>query len=212
LGRLRSAATTATATTPGTDATRFATVVAKPLDNIFTDLGDRIEKRRRTFTSWFTDKEFTDLAGFATKLRTQGDPVSKYVYQHLSQKTQQLLTGTADSNLGRALSDDLNVLLERELAARKRIADKEAEKAAVDQAIADGEASSRQREKRRRRSSGDAARSPASRASAVSATRAAGGSCVVLVEGELGIGKTRLCEEFLRRVERESNARISVLA
>ena len=36
-----------------------------------------------------------------------------------------------------------------------------------------------------------------------------GSSCVVLVEGELGIGKTRLCEEFLRRVERESGTRIT---
>jgi tetratricopeptide (TPR) repeat protein len=125
----------------------WANFFAKPLDNYFTDLGDRIEKRRRTFTSWFTDKEFTDVAGFATKLRNQGDPVSKYLYQNLSAKTQQLLAGPADSNLGRALSTDLNALLERELVVRKRITEKEAEKAAVDQEIADGEASSRQRDR-----------------------------------------------------------------
>ncbi len=40
-------------------------------------------------------------------------------------------------------------------------------------------------------------------------TASEGGCCVVLVEGELGIGKTRLCEEFLRRVERESGTRIT---
>lgn len=34
-----------------------------------------------------------------------------------------------------------------------------------------------------------------------------GSSCVISVEGELGIGKTRLCDEFLRWLERESGER-----
>ena len=55
--------------------------MAEPLDDIFEGLGDRIEKRRRTFTSWFTEKEFTDLPGFVIKLGAHADP-----YQNTSSK------------------------------------------------------------------------------------------------------------------------------
>ena len=66
-----------------------------PLDRFFTALGARVEKRRRTYTSWFADKDFVDLPAFAAKLRPgpQQDPLSKYLYDNLSPKTQQLLAG-----------------------------------------------------------------------------------------------------------------------
>ena len=41
----------------------------EPLDRFFTELGARVEKRRRTYTSWFTEETFTDLDAFAARLR-----------------------------------------------------------------------------------------------------------------------------------------------
>ena len=40
-----------------------------PLDRFFERLGDRVERRRRTYTSWFAAKDFTDLPAFAARLR-----------------------------------------------------------------------------------------------------------------------------------------------
>jgi len=115
----------------------FARAV-KPLDDIFIGLGDRIEKRRRTFTSWFRDSDYLDLPGFARKLRDQQDPLSKYLYESLSPDTQKLLSGGDQKALKDALTRDLNRLLERELKIRKQIASKTAEKYAVDQEILSG--------------------------------------------------------------------------
>src|SRR5438445_5985341 len=56
---------------------------AVPLDGLLSGLGERIEKRRRTCTSWFTDKDFIDLPAFTAKLQPdpQQDPLSKYLYE-----------------------------------------------------------------------------------------------------------------------------------
>src|SRR5579863_4006740 len=62
--------------------TNFLARLVSPLDTLFESNGDRVEKRRRTYTSWFTDKDFLDLPAFAAKLRpgpTQ-DAVSKFIY------------------------------------------------------------------------------------------------------------------------------------
>ena len=61
-----------------------------PLDRFFTGLGAQVEKRRRTYTSWFADKDFVDLPALAARLRSgpQQDPLSKYLYDNLSPKTQ----------------------------------------------------------------------------------------------------------------------------
>lgn len=129
--------------------TNFLAKSVMPLDDFFTGLGDRIEKRRRTFTSWFKPDHFTDLAGFAAKLRPhpEQDPLSKYLYDNLSSNTRQLLAGKADQKvLGRALSDDLNLLLERELKVKQQINARRGEKAAIEQEITGGEESPAKRQ------------------------------------------------------------------
>ena len=121
-----------------------------PLDRFFTAMGARVEKRRRTYTSWFADKDFTDLPAFAAKLRPspQQDPLSKYLYNNLRPQTQQLLSSQDNpARLRRALAEDLNPLLERELKIKERLKDKKQAKDAVDQEIADGSTSDRLRKK-----------------------------------------------------------------
>jgi len=124
-----------------------------PLDWAFTALGDRIEKRRRTYTSWLADRDFVDLPAFAARLRPgpQQDPVSKYLYENLSPATQHLLDAPgAEASLRRNLARDLNGLLERELKLKRRARDLQQEKAAVDQELADGSTSKRLRRKQER--------------------------------------------------------------
>ncbi len=122
--------------------------MVSPLDTFFTKLGDRVEKRRRTFTSWFADKDFTDLPGFATKLRQQQDPLSKYLFENLAPETQQLLSGKGDEPLlRRSLAKDLNRLLEKELDVKQLIAGKTAEKYALDQDLASGSTSEKKRQR-----------------------------------------------------------------
>ena len=121
-----------------------------PLDQFFEALGAQVEKRRRTFTSWFSEKDFIDLPAFAAKLRPgpQQDPLSKYLYDNLSPKTRELLSGQGnEASLRRGLSRDLNALLERELKIKARLNAKKQEKDAVDQEIADGNSSERLRKK-----------------------------------------------------------------
>jgi tetratricopeptide (TPR) repeat protein len=113
-------------------------------------LGARVEKRRRTYTSWFADKDFisqnetNSLPALAAKLRPgpQQDPLSKYLYENLSPQTQQLLSAPGDpARLRRSLAKDLNPLLERELKIKQQLKDKQQAKDAVDQEIADGNSS-----------------------------------------------------------------------
>ncbi len=121
----------------------FARAVS-PLDTIFENHGDQVEKRRRTFTSWFGDKDFLDFKGFVARLRPNADqdPVSKFLYDNLKPETRQLLAGQGNEAALRAgLAKDLNVLLERELVAKKNLAAKQQEKSEVDQKIADGSTS-----------------------------------------------------------------------
>jgi thioredoxin-like negative regulator of GroEL len=125
----------------------------EPLDRFFTKLGARVEKRRRTYTSWFTEKTFTDLDAFAARLRpgAQQDPLSKYLYDNLSPETQHLLTDQKNpEHLRTNLARDLNQLLERELQIKERLMAKKQEKEAVDQDIADGSTSEKLRREQER--------------------------------------------------------------
>jgi thioredoxin-like negative regulator of GroEL len=94
-----------------------------PLDRFFTGLGDRIEKRRRTYTSWFKESHFTNLPAFCERLRPgpRQDPLSKFLWENLSPETRSLVTSPTDSAaLRTALARDLNRVLEQELQARKK--------------------------------------------------------------------------------------------
>jgi hypothetical protein len=107
-----------------------------PLDTFFEARGARIERRWRTSTSLFTDKDFLNLSAFTGKLSSGQDPVSKWLYQNLAKETQELVAGGKDENRVReALAKDLNALLERELNQKELLAQKQSEKAEVDEKV-----------------------------------------------------------------------------
>ena len=84
------------------------------LDDIFENIGAKIEWRRRTGTSWFAEDQFKDAAKLAARLRPHEaqDELSKYLDGKLSQETQALVSGQTDNRtLARALARDFNRLL-----------------------------------------------------------------------------------------------------
>ncbi|HVV71711.1 MAG TPA: hypothetical protein VHI52_09460, partial [Verrucomicrobiae bacterium] len=89
-----------------------------PVDRFFTWLGERVEKRRRTSTSWFSERDFLDIRAFAARL-TPGpdqDAVSRFLYEHLSARTRELLLRPEDEQrLRSCLAEDLNRVLEQPL-------------------------------------------------------------------------------------------------
>jgi tetratricopeptide (TPR) repeat protein len=118
--------------------------MVSPLDTIFEGIGERVEKRRRTYTSWFTENDFTDFPAFAARLRPgpSQDAVSKFLFDNLSPTTQKRLTDNAsDTAVSHAVASDLNVLIDRELEVKKQIEARQQEKSAVEQRIADGNSS-----------------------------------------------------------------------
>ncbi len=127
--------------------TNFLAQMAEPLDTIFEGLGDRVEKRRRVGTSWFTEKDFLDFSAFTARLRNQQDAVSKFVYENLSAETKQALTGDSKS-LKNNLCKDLNRLMDRELQNKKLIEEKNARKSTLEQELADGSTSAKVRQER----------------------------------------------------------------
>jgi tetratricopeptide (TPR) repeat protein len=124
-----------------TSETNLLARAMEPVDRLFTRLGERIEKRRRTSTSWFTGTDFLDLPGLAARLcpGPRQDALSKFIFENLSPATRALLAGKADDALlrrapgappsggspslagkaddavlRRALARDLNRLLDRQ--------------------------------------------------------------------------------------------------
>ncbi len=123
-----------------------ARLAGQLLDKPFTALGDYIEKQRRAGSSFFKEKDF--IGDFASKLRDQGDPLSKYLYENLTPATQKLISDKADSqSVNRALAADLNVLLERELVLGKQLAEKRGEKLALEDEFMGSQPSERQTRK-----------------------------------------------------------------
>jgi thioredoxin-like negative regulator of GroEL len=99
--------------------TNFLARAVTPLDRFFTDFGARVEKQRRTFTSWFKEEDFT--TAFLVRLRNASsqteDAVSRFLYANVSPETQHDLASGDSPRVRRYLAEDLNKLLERELRA-----------------------------------------------------------------------------------------------
>jgi tetratricopeptide (TPR) repeat protein len=124
--------------------TNLLAKLVSPLDTYFMARGARIEKRWRTQSSLFTPKDFLDLPAFATRLApgARQDPVSRWLFDNLSESTRQLITQKADAGrLGSALAHDLNGLLERELDVKNELAAKQRAKDSVDEQLLEGDTS-----------------------------------------------------------------------
>lgn len=124
--------------------TNFVAKAVGPLDDLFTGIGASIEKRRRTFTSWFAEDHFTDFPAFVARLtaRPQADPISKFITENLEPGTQKLLSGGDNKALRSALVGDLNRILDRELQTSETLADAKARR---DKLIQAGETSANNR-------------------------------------------------------------------
>ncbi|MGA2173389.1 MAG: DUF2723 domain-containing protein [Verrucomicrobiota bacterium] len=84
------------------------------LDDIFEGLGAKVEKRRRTSTSWFTPGQIAKPSSLAAKLRNSPnqDPLARFLYSKLSTGTRRLVDGNGDeSALRQALSQDFNAVV-----------------------------------------------------------------------------------------------------
>ena len=114
--------------------------LVSPLDWYFEGRGARVERRWRTFTSWFSDHDFTNLKAFVDKLRAKQDPVSQWLMQNFSSETQTLVSSGSDDNRVRdALIHDLNAILDRELKQQTQLADLQKQSDAVSQQIYSGD-------------------------------------------------------------------------
>jgi len=90
------------------------TEALKWLDTIFESIGAKIEERRRTGTSWFTEDQFKDAGKLGAALRSHAgqDELSKYLYGKLTKETQDLLGAQPDNHaLAKALARDLNAMM-----------------------------------------------------------------------------------------------------
>lgn len=131
--------------------TNFIARLMLPLDRFFTNLGDRIEKDRRTYTSWFDEEDFTDVTALKAKLLPgpDRDPLSQYLFENLDEEGRSRLTGDADEDdLREVLAENFNRLMENEYQERRRmendlqdldrrIRNSAEKKAAIDQRIQD---------------------------------------------------------------------------
>ena len=84
------------------------------LDDIFEGLGAKVEKSRRTKSSWLKPDEIIEGKALAAELRKSDHqtPLSSYVYGRLSADTQHLVdSGSDDTALRKALAKDLNAIV-----------------------------------------------------------------------------------------------------
>lgn len=121
--------------------TNLISRAVQPLDVLFTGLGDRIEKDRRTFTSWFEPEDFKDLSALKARLQpgSTQDAVSRYLFENLREDSRKLLSsGDNEARLRAALAEDLNVLLNQELRIKEQLSDLQNKRFELDQKVTYG--------------------------------------------------------------------------
>ncbi|MBL6766424.1 MAG: DUF2723 domain-containing protein, partial [Verrucomicrobiae bacterium] len=87
--------------------------LVRPLDKVFTGIGDWIEKDRRAGSSFFEDDHIVDAGAVAKKIKAGTDAFSRHLFDQLSENTKGQLDGDAnESRLKDGLAEDFNGLLE----------------------------------------------------------------------------------------------------
>lgn len=97
---------------------------AKPLDWLFGEkIGKAIERKRRAGSSLFEPEHFTNVKALAAKLAPgpQQDALSKWLVEQFTPETRALLSGGNESVLRKALANEFNVLIEREMPERWKL-------------------------------------------------------------------------------------------
>jgi hypothetical protein len=128
--------------------TNLLAKMVTPLDTIFEARGARVERRWRTSTSMFSEKDFADPGAFVSRLRpgASQDAVSRWVFDNFSKETQELVTSGRDQNrLRNSLARDLNVLIQRELNQQALLDERKRDKDEVDDKLLSGGGSERLR-------------------------------------------------------------------
>ncbi|MBG88045.1 MAG: membrane protein [Verrucomicrobiales bacterium] len=89
---------------------------ARPLDKLFTGIGDWYEKKRRAGSSFFDPDDFTDVGRVGAAIAKADNGFTKYLKENLSEKTREMC-GEAEPgrSLAKRLARDFNDLLEKEL-------------------------------------------------------------------------------------------------
>lgn len=97
---------------------------AKPLDWLFGEkIGKAIERKRRAGSSLFEPEHFTNVKALAAKLAPgpQQDALSKWLVEQFTPETRTLLAGGNESALRKALANEFNLLIEREMPERWKL-------------------------------------------------------------------------------------------
>ena len=102
--------------------TNFIARMMLPVDRFFTRFGDRVEKSRRTFTSWFEPEHFTDVPALIAKLKPgpERDPLSTHLMSRMTEEARQIiLSGGEEEDIAETLSEEWNRLMEAEYKERQ---------------------------------------------------------------------------------------------
>ena len=87
--------------------------LVRPLDSVFTGIGDWIEKDRRAGSSFFEEEDFKDVTSVAKKIKAGKDGFARYLYEKLDEDVREDLDGDAsEGRLKDSLADGFNELLE----------------------------------------------------------------------------------------------------